>query len=75
MGLLKEEIGFTISGNEVISYSLTKSGRKLLDFGIKSDYLPEEIQHVVESISSEYGETPYVELLDYVHDAYPEYKL
>lgn len=75
MGLLKEEIGLTLSGNEVISYSLTKSGEKLLDFGIKSGYMTQEIREAIEKISSNYGETPYVELLDYVHGKYPEYKL
>ncbi|MEM3136501.1 MAG: hypothetical protein QXW37_07250 [Candidatus Nitrosotenuis sp.] len=75
MGLLKEEIGFTPSGNEVISYKLTRSGKKLLDFGVKSGYVSETIQQSIEPISSKYGNTPYVELLDYVHDEYPEYKL
>jgi len=75
MGLLKEEIGFTISGNEVISYRMTKSGKKLLDFGLKSGYMHQKIQDAVEFVYSEYGDTPFVELLDYVHDEYPEYKL
>ncbi len=75
MELLKEERGRTQSGNDVISYSLTDSGKKLLDFGLKSDYITPEIQESIKLISSTYGNMPYVELLDYVHDEFPEYKL
>lgn len=75
MGLLKDDVGTTPSGNEVISYSLTTSGKKLLDFGIKSGYVEQNIQQAIESISSEYENTSYIDLLDYVHDEYPEYKL
>ena len=75
MELMKEERGRTPSGNDVISYSLTDSGKKLLDFGLKSDYITPEIQESIKLISSTYGNMPYVELLDYVHDEFPEYKL
>lgn len=75
MGLLREEIGVTQSGNEVISYRLTGSGKKLLDFGLKSGYVTQEIEDAIKSVSSNYGDMPFVELLDYVHDEYPEYKL
>ncbi|HXG73355.1 MAG TPA: hypothetical protein VNK44_00860 [Candidatus Nitrosotenuis sp.] len=75
MDLLSETISTTPSGNDVIIYSLTKSGKNLLDFGLKSGYVDPEIQSSIASVSSTYGKMAYVELLDYVHDEYPAYKL
>jgi uncharacterized protein YwgA len=75
MDLLRETISTTPSGNDVILYSLTKSGKSMLDFGLKSGYVNQEIQNTIESVSSAYGKMAYVELLDYVHDEYPAYKL
>jgi uncharacterized protein YwgA len=73
--LLKETVSQTPNGNDVILYTLTKSGSKFLDFGITTAVLPHEVLEEIRSTFSEYGAMQYIDLLDYVHIKYPEYKL
>ncbi len=72
LGLINESLEYTYSGNKVICYSLTKEGKELLDFGI-SKFMDADITKANQSVVSEYGDMPFVDLLDYVHAEYPEY--
>lgn len=72
MGLINEDVEYTYSRNKVICYSLTKEGKELLDFGI-SKFMDSEITTANQSVFSEYGDMPFVDLLDYVHMKYPEF--
>lgn len=74
LNLLEEESELTFSGNEVICYSLTPDGRSLLNFGL-SKYLDSKIIKTNEEVVKEFGDMPYLDLLDYVHSKYPEYQI
>lgn len=75
LGFIEEAVEMTRSGNDVYCYSITEFGLDFLKFGIKSGLLLPEIKKASDAVFKEYGRMPYVQLLDFVHDEYPEYKL
>lgn len=75
LGWIEETIDKTPSGNDVICYNVTKSGSEFLKYGLESGKLPTHIQDGIKSVFQEYGEMPYVKLLDYVHNEFPDYHI
>lgn len=75
LGFIEEAVEMTFSGNDVYCYNITESGLDFLKFGTKSGILLPEIKKAAESVFKEYGRMPYVQLLDFVHDEFPEYKI
>ncbi len=75
IGLIEEIVESTSSGNDVYCYHITKEGTLYLEAGKNAGSIPSSVDSVIESVYEEYGEMQYVELLDYIHDEYPEYKL
>ena len=75
LGLIHETVEKTSSGNEVFCYSITKSGSQFLDFGTEFGNLSSKTKNIIESVYSKYGKMSYVELLDYIHEEFPEYHI
>lgn len=73
IGLLNEIKDFTDLGNRVYRYELTSEGKKVLQMGIDSKIITEDILKANKGVMKEYGDMPHVELLDYVHEKYPDY--
>ncbi|MGH2612264.1 MAG: hypothetical protein ACRDFB_04360 [Rhabdochlamydiaceae bacterium] len=73
LDFLKEIQDSTGLGNKVYKYEITSEGRKVLHMAIESKIIPESILHANQNVMKEYGDMPHVELLDYVHDKYPDY--
>jgi len=74
LDLIKETIGQTRSGYDVISYSLTDNGKRFIEFGLNSTITNDDISSIKE-IHTKYGKLQYGDLLEYVHTKYPEYRL
>lgn len=75
LGLIEERKELTKSGNDVFCYKITSSGNKLLEFASASNMLNNDTVEAINSVYREYGTMPYVDLLNYVHEAYPKYHL
>ena len=75
LGVIKENVKSTPSGNDVYCYSITDTGKKYLVSTKKQGVLNQNKIDIIASVYKKYGEMPYVELLDYVHEKYPEYHL
>lgn len=73
MGLIAEDTDYTDSGNEVVLYRITEEGEKFLDLVSDSGILDKELKSAVDRVFQQYGDMPYVELLDKVHEDFPEY--
>jgi len=75
LGIIEENIKSTPSGNDVYCYKITDTGKKFLASAKRNGVLnPKEIK-TINSVYKKYGEMPYVQLLDFVHEKYPEYHL
>lgn len=72
IGLLKEKIEQTQSGNTVICYSITEDGKEIVNLGLNKLLTPEIVNATTTTVTK-YGNMSYVDLLDYVHTEYPEY--
>lgn len=73
--LLKETVGQTPLGYDVMSYSLTASGTRFLNIELESGELSADIQKSINNVFSKYGKWSYGKLLDYVHKEYPAYQI
>jgi len=73
LGLIKETVGKTPYGNDVFCYSATDEGIDLVGYGIATKKIGKKMQHAISKTAKKYGDIPYGELLDYVHEKYPEY--
>ncbi|MEW6605639.1 MAG: hypothetical protein AB1351_13260 [Thermoproteota archaeon] len=73
MGLVLQDRDFTPSGNEVVIYNLTDKGKEFLDFSLQRNIISKSDTTSVDQVYDEYGDMPYVDLLDRVHRDYPEY--
>lgn len=73
MGLLSEEKRRTPSGNVVVYYELTPSGKSLLDFASKRKILSTEAHANMKRIYDEYGTLPIRELIQEVYEEFPEW--
>lgn len=74
IGLINEIKDSTPNGNSVYRYEITEEGGKFLDYGISSHMLSEETMSANKKAMETYGKMQHVELLDYVHSRYPEYR-
>ncbi len=75
IGFIEEIVESTPSGNDVYCYHITKEGTLYLEAEKNAGNISSNVESEIESVYNKYGEMRYVELLDYVHDEYPEYKL
>jgi len=75
LDLIDEIAESTSSGNDVYCYKITDEGSLFLETGIKAGNLPSALNTAIESVYDEFGQMPYVELLEYVHNKYPDFKL
>lgn len=75
LGMIDEIVESTPSGNDVYCYRITNKGILYLEAGIRVGNLSQDTDAAIESVYNEFGEMPYVELLDYVHNEYPDFKL
>jgi len=75
LDLIDEIVESTQSGNDVYCYKITNEGSLFLETGIKAGNLPTILNSAIESVYNEFGEMPYVDLLEYVHNKYPDFKL
>lgn len=73
LGLIEETIGKTSLGNDVFCYTLTDDGINFVGYGIATKKIRKDTQNALTKAAINYGNMPYGELLDYVHDKYPEY--
>ena len=73
MGLLSKEKHRTPSGNVVIYYELTSSGKSLANFASERKILSEKIHKIMEKIYQEYGTLPLIELINKVYEEFPEW--
>lgn len=73
LGFLKEIQDSTGFGNKVYRYEITTEGQKVLQMAVESNLIPENILLANQNVMKEYGDMPHVDLLDYVHDKYPDY--
>lgn len=73
IGLVIEDRDYTDSGNEVVIYQITEDGIKFLDFALSTGIADENVKNAADHVYREYGEMPYVELLEMVHEEYPQY--
>jgi len=73
MNFVNEDTDVTDSGNEVIIYELTKEGEEFLDFGLSKNLIAPSLRNAINRVFEQYGDMPYVELLDKVHTDYPDY--
>lgn len=74
-GFIKRQKETTHFGFPVFRYSVTNDGKNILEFGIDKSLLSSKTIKANEKVMAEYGGMPYVQLLDYVHERYPEYRL
>ena len=73
MSFVDEDSDITDSGNEVIIYELTEEGDEFLDFAMNKNLLAPSLQNAIGRVFDQYGDMPYVDLLDKVHADYPDY--
>ena len=73
MGLMDRETHRTPSGNSVIHYRLTPSGRSLVAFALKERKIPKHLQLKTKEIFSDYGSTSIIDLIKRVYTEYPEW--
>lgn len=75
LGMVDEEREPTPSGNTVFCYTLTESGRSLLQVMDEGGQVGKDLQDAVRSTYDKYGGMSYVDLLDLVHKKYPRYHM
>ena len=75
LGVIDETIRSTHSGNDVYCYRITDIGREILEFAKKNEVLGKKEIKTIDAVYKKYGQMSYVQLLDYVHNKYPEYHL
>ena len=75
LGVIDETIRSTHSGNDVYCYKITDIGREILEFAKKNEVLGKKEIKTIDVVYKKYGQMSYVQLLDYVHNKYPEYHL
>lgn len=73
LGLIKEKIGSTVSGNTIYEYSVTKEGKNFLEFNLQNNILDSKTINSNRKAVEQYNSMYYGELLDYVHEKYPLY--
>jgi len=73
MGLLSEKKERTPSGNVVVYYELTPSGKSLLNFADERKILTATIRKSMERIYEEYGTLPIIDLVRRVYTEFPEW--
>ncbi len=72
LGLAEETLGETYNGNPVFSYTLTQEGKNFLQNSKEYGRINNELHIAVRDTVNAYGGTPFGDLLDYVHETYPE---
>lgn len=72
-GLINERTGETKAGFEVVEYQLTKAGQDFVDLALNKHMIPPRIRPRVQEAFKEYGELPFIKMLDKVHADYPEW--
>lgn len=75
LGIIKENIKSTPSGNDVYCYEITDTGEKFLESAKHNGVLNQKEVKIIDSVYKKYGKMSYVKLLDFVHNEYPEYHL
>lgn len=73
LGLIKEKIGSTASGNTIYTYSVTNEGKNFLEFNLQNNVLDSKTINSNKKAVEQYNSMYYGELLDYVHEEYPLY--
>jgi len=74
MNYIERKIEATTSGFKVFKYKLTDEGKNILEFGKKSDMISKQSLEANENVMKQYGKEGHVDLLDYVHNEYPDYR-
>ncbi len=75
LGFIKRQQETTDFGYKVFRYSVTEEGKQFLEFGKEKSLLTTQTISANESVMKEYGSIPHVQLLDYVHNEYPNYRI
>ena len=75
LGVVEEIIKSTPSGNNVYCYKITNVGKKILDYVKKSKVLNQQDAKEIDAVYKKFGKMSYVDLLDHVHNTYPQYHL
>lgn len=75
LGVIEEKVKSTPSGNDVYCYNITDTGKKFLASAKRNGVLSQKEIKVIDTVYKKYGKMSYVELLDFVHNEYPEYHL
>jgi uncharacterized protein YwgA len=73
LGLVRESEEATYSGNTVICYRLTDQGKAFLEFASERDLVSRRIYSAAKEVFKQYGNMPYMQLIEEVHSEYPEY--
>jgi uncharacterized protein YwgA len=73
LGLVEESEDRTFAGHKVICYRLSNQGRSFLEFAAEKELVPQSIYAAAKRVFKEYGDLPYMSLIDKVHSEYPEY--
>jgi len=72
MDFVHEESETTPSGNVVVQYQLTPSGKSFIAFACEKGGLPSKIRESIEKIHKEYGILSLIELINRVYEEFPE---
>lgn len=73
LGLVNETVEITASGNDMVCYQMTDSGRALLRHWLGSKILPQRVQRKIDNIFNRYGNIPLPLLIRRVYKEYPEW--
>jgi len=73
MGFVHEKSETTSSGNTVIQYQLSPSGKSFVTFACEKGRLPLKIRESIEKIHKEYGILSLIELINRVYEEFPEW--
>ena len=74
-GIIKETIKTTNSGHDVYCYNITDFGKGILSHVQNHGSLTSNDLDIISSICKNYRNMPYMELLDDIHNKYPQYHL
>ena len=74
-GMIEENTKSTSSGYSVYCYKITDIGKQILSSAKQQKILSVAAVKTISSVYNQYGNMPYVELLNFIHGKYPEYHL
>ena len=73
LGFLDEIVETTASGNDMICYKITDSGKVLLAHWLGQNILPQRARRKIDTIYRKYGRLPLPLLVKKVYKEYPEW--